>query len=247
MSTLRTFTQARVAVIGASGGIGSAFVEALQVDPAIERIFAFSRSNVAWEDNKTESGFIDLSDEASIRAAAETASREGPLDLVIVATGILHHGDSLQPEKTLTELDPDMMLEVLRANTVGPAIVAKHFLPILPRDRKSVFAALSARVGSIKDNRLGGWSSYRASKSALNMLIKTLSIEHARRFGKSAVVALHPGTVDTALSKPFSRRVPDGQLFTSAKAAEHLLEVIDTVTPELTGAFLAWDGRRIDY
>ncbi len=170
----------------------------------------------------------------------------GPVDLVIVATGILHRA-SISPEKSMREMSANAMAEVFAINTIGPALVAKHFLPQLRRGSKSVFAALSARVGSIEDNRLGGWMSYRASKAALNMLIKTLSIEHGRRRPDSIIAGLHPGTVDTALSEPFQKNVPDGKLFTPAQSADYLLSVIDGLKASDTGGVFAWDGARIPY
>ena len=189
---------------------------------------------------------MDVGEEQSIAGAAEAVAHR-PLDLVIVATGMLHRDTAVQPEKTLRDIDPTAMMENFRVNTVGPALVAKHFLPTLRRSGKTVFAALSARVGSIGDNRLGGWTSYRSSKSALNMVLKTLSIEHARRFPDSVVAALHPGTVDTALSSPFQRRVPEGKLFSPAQSVGHMLSVIDRLTASDTGGFFAWDGASIDY
>ncbi len=185
-------------------------------------------------------------DEASIADAAERVSRNGALDLIIVATGLLHR-DDLQPEKTLRDIDGANMLDVLQVNTVAPALVAKHFLPLMRRSGKTVFAALSARVGSIDDNRLGGWISYRASKAALNMVTKTLAIEHARRCPDGIVVSLHPGTVATALSEPFRTRVPPAKLFEPDVSAAHLLRVIDGLTHADTGGFFAWDGSRIAF
>ena len=135
------------------------------------------------------------------------------------------------------------MNDVLAINTVGPAIVAKHFLPRMRRKGKSVFAVLSARVGSIGDNRLGGWTSYRASKAALNMVIRTLAIEHARRFPESILAALHPGTVDTPLSEPFQRNVPEGKLFSSDLAAQQLLQVIDGLSRMTAAVFLPGTAR----
>jgi len=132
-----------------------------------------------------------------------------------------------------------------RINAIGPALVAKHFLPLLTRERKAMFAALSARVGSIEDNQLGGWHAYRASKAALNMLLKTLSIELARQNPTAICVGLHPGTVDTRLSGPFQRGVPEGKLFSPQKSARHLLNVLDTLSPEQSGQIFAWDGQRI--
>jgi len=158
---------------------------------------------------------------------------------------LLHDGQT-QPEKSIGQIDPFAMLDVLKTNAVGPAMIAKHFLPLMRRDAKTVFAALSARVGSISDNRLGGWASYRASKAALNMLLKTASIEQARRFPQSVVVGIHPGTVDTDLSQPFQRRVPEGKLFTPAYSVSRLLQVLDQLTPGDSGRCFAWDGQVIE-
>ncbi len=225
------------AVIGASGGIGAAILRQLNRSPDFDRVFAFARR----EGPSTTP--IDITDEDSIRRAVETI--DVPLDLVVVATGVLYT-DRFRPEKTMRQLDADAMLEVLSINTVGPVLVAKHFLPRLRKDTKSVFAALSARVGSIGDNRLGGWLSYRSSKAALNMALKTLAIEHRRTHPASAVIGLHPGTVDTELSSPFQRGVPDGKLFTPDYSAECLLGVIDEATPADSGRVFAWDGEVVE-
>jgi len=235
------------AVIGASGGIGGAFVELLASSPTIERLHALSKSRPT--SMPAAAGWIptDLQDEASIAAAAKAAGDKGPLDLVVVATGILHGGNGLTPEKTWRSLDADAFAKVFAINTVGPALVAKHFLPILARDRKAVFAALSARVGSISDNRLGGWHAYRSSKAALNMLIKTFAIELAYRNPSALCVGLHPGTVDTRLSKPFQANVPNGKLFTPTSAAGALCHVIDSLDIGDSGRLIGWDGRTIDW
>ena len=247
MNRLSTFgPAANVAVIGAAGGIGNAFCHRLASMDGIAAVHALSRSAAPDSDDRIRPLAMDLLDEASIESAALQVSESGPLDLVIVATGILHQ-DELQPEKAMRELSGDNMLQLLRINTVGPALVAKHFLPKMRRKGKSVFAALSARVGSIEDNRLGGWVSYRASKAALNMTLKTLAIEHARRWPDSAVVALHPGTVATALSEPFRSRVVPEQLFTPKTSASHLLRVVDGLTAADSGGFFAWDGSRVPY
>ena len=248
MSRIESFSDpANVAVVGSSGGIGSALVAALADDERIGNIFALSRSPARSDSASVKPFPINISDEASVAAAAAQCAQAGLIDLVIVATGILHKGDELKPEKRMRDLNADAMAEVFRINTIAPAIVAKHFLPRMRRDGKSAFAAISARVGSIGDNRLGGWASYRASKAALNMLLKTLSIEHARTHPDGIVVALHPGTTDTALSKPFQRNVPDGKLFTPDYSAERLLRVIDGLTSEDTGGFFAWNGDPIEY
>jgi len=235
------------AVIGASGGIGRAFVELLAGDPGIRTVHAFSRAPLPWPLAKVHGHRLDLGDESSIEAACRAASQDAAFDIVLVASGILHRGAHVRPEKSMRDFDPASLAEVLAVNAIGPAIVAKHFLPKLRRGHKAVFAALSARVGSIGDNRLGGWAAYRMSKAALNMLVRTVAIEQARVSPASVVVALHPGTVDTGLSQPFTGRVKPGQLFTPEQAARRLLATIDTLQPADSGGFFAYDGTRIDY
>ncbi len=248
MSNLASFSEAaNVIVAGATGGIGSALIETLLDDPGVASVAALSRSSLPVRDERLEHHVVDFDDETSLAAAARACAARGPIDLVIVATGILHRDPDVRPEKRIADLDAAPMQEVLRVNTVIPAMLAKHFLPLLRRDARSAFAAISARVGSIGDNRLGGWVSYRASKAALNMVIRTFAIEHARSHPDSFVVALHPGTTDTPLSKPFQRNVPDGKLFTPAFVAGRLLVVLDGLTPEDSGGFFAWDGSRIEY
>jgi len=237
-----------VAVVGASGGLGSAFTTALEAAPAVARVFAFSRREVAGRTAKSRWQALDLEDETSIARAAETLrAAGGGLNMVIVASGLLHDGAGLQPEKSWRGLDPAALQRAFAINASGPALVAKHFLPLLVKDRKSVFAALSARVGSIEDNQLGGWHAYRASKAALNMLIRTLAVELARRNDHALCVALHPGTVDTALSRPFRASVPEGSLFTPDFAAGRLLAVLDGLSPGHSGGLFAWDGQRIPF
>lgn len=247
MSVLNSFAgRLNTVVVGASGGIGSEFVRQLAADARVERVHALSRALSESRDDKVLPGTIDFNDEDSIRLAAENAASREDIDIVVVATGILHRGKTIQPEKSLGDIDPEAMLGVFRTNTIGPTLVAKHFLPRCRRGSKTVFAALSARVGSIGDNRLGGWVSYRASKSALNMVLKTLSIEHARRFPDAVVAGLHPGTVDTRLSAPFQRRVPEGKLFSPPQSVGYMLSVIDRLTPSDSGGVFAWDGTRIE-
>jgi NAD(P)-dependent dehydrogenase (short-subunit alcohol dehydrogenase family) len=219
----------------------------LTSDAGVNEIHAFSRSPVDWQHKKVRGHFLDLIDETSIDKAATEATATSPLDLVIVASGILHRDGELLPEKTLRDLSSKALTEVFAVNTIGPALIAKHFLPKLRGHHKTVFAALSARVGSIGDNRLGGWPSYRMSKAALNMLIRTVSIEQARRLPEAIVVTLHPGTVDTALSKPFSKRVAAPKLFSPTFAATQLLRVINGLEQKDTGGFYAYDGSPIVY
>lgn len=237
-----------VAVIGASGGIGGALAEALQDAAGVARVFTFSRRRPPAAGARAFWQALDLEDETSIaEAAAAVKEQAGELHLVVVASGLLHDTQGLRPEKTWRSLDAAALQRAFAVNAIGPALVAKHFLPLLAKDRKSAFAALSARVGSIEDNHLGGWYAYRASKAALNMLLRSLAVELARQNRQALCVGLHPGTVDTALSKPFQSGVPQGRLFTPAKAAGRLLEVLDGLTPEDSGGLFAWDGRRIPF
>jgi NAD(P)-dependent dehydrogenase (short-subunit alcohol dehydrogenase family) len=186
---------------------------------------------------------FDFADEASLEEAATTIAAEGPLDLILVATGLLHRANAVRPEKSIRQLDPASLAELFHVNSIGPAIAAKHFLPHLARDGRAVMAFLSARVGSIGDNRLGGWYGYRASKAALNAFV----IEASRMNRESIVVSLHPGTVDTRLSMPFQRGLAAGQLQRAEQSADHLLQVIAQLTAEDSGGFFAWDGQRIAY
>jgi NAD(P)-dependent dehydrogenase (short-subunit alcohol dehydrogenase family) len=235
-----------VVVVGASGGIGRAVTSVLSASPAVARITACSRFGQVPDDSKIRHQRLDLEDEATIAyAAASVRAEVDALGLVFVATGILHDDHGLRPEKSWRALDAAALERAYRINAVGPALVAKHFLPLLARDRKSVFAALSARVGSISDNRLGGWHAYRTSKAALNMLLRTFAIELARRNPRAVCVGLHPGTVDTPLSAPFQDNVPAARLFTADFAAARLVEVIDRLEPEDSGSVLAWDGAKI--
>jgi NAD(P)-dependent dehydrogenase (short-subunit alcohol dehydrogenase family) len=229
-------------VFGASGGIGSALVEQLADDPAVSVVHAGARSERA-SGAKIVPFRFDLTQEASI---AEAAANMGPVDLVIIATGMLHDR-SVQPEKSWRAQSPEGYAKAFALNATGPALIGKHFLPLLPKDRRAVFAALSARVSSVSDNRLGGWHAYRASKAALNMILKNFAIELARTHPGAVVAGLHPGTVDTRLSEPFQRNVAEGKLFTSEQSAASLLNVIDNVKPEDSGHLSAWDGQRIDF
>ncbi|WP_372706813.1 SDR family NAD(P)-dependent oxidoreductase [Brevundimonas sp.] len=220
-------------VIGASGGIGAAVAERLNASGRFAVVHALSRSGTG----------LDLEDEASVvDAAAKVALGPAP-SLVFVATGVLHHGR--QPERGFRAMTAEHLMRDFRVNAVGPALVAKHFLPLLPRDRRAVFAVLSARVGSIGDNRLGGWHAYRASKAALNMILRNLSIELARTHSKAVIAGLHPGTVDTALSEPFQRGVSPEKLFTPQVSADHLLAVIVGLQPSDSGRVFAWDRQRV--
>ena len=217
-------------IIGARGGIGAALADALDAGDQYDRVIRLHR---------TSAPAIDILDEASIAAAATYLADTAP-QLVIVATGLLHTATK-GPEKSLRELDPEWMMENYRINAVGPALVAKHFLPIMAKQGPICFAALSARVGSISDNRLGGWHSYRASKAALNMFIRNIAIEWQRKNPQSVVVGLHPGTVETQLSAPFKGN-PAHERFAPARAAADMLGVLSGLNPEQSGQIFAYDG-----
>ena len=219
-------------IIGATGGIGRALVGALEADGV--PVAALSRSGATP---------LDILDEASIAAAA-AAHVAAPPRLIIVATGMLHE-PGLMPERSIRDLDAARLARSFAVNAIGPALVAKHFLPLLPRDGRSVFAVLGARVGSIGDNRVGGWTGYRMAKAALAMLVRNLAIENSRRAPDAICIGIHPGTVETALSLPFRRNLPGGQLTTADTAAAHILRVIGAVTPADSGNVLAWDGSTI--
>ncbi|WP_417496162.1 SDR family NAD(P)-dependent oxidoreductase [Maricaulis sp.] len=227
-------------VIGASGGIGAALLERLQTVSAPDTVIGLSRSSTPG---------LDLLDEDSIAAAAagiEALTRSRGLDLrrVIDATGLLHDG-RLQPERGLKQLEADHLAKLFAVNAIGPALLMKHFLPVLPRRGRSIFATLSARVGSISDNRLGGWYGYRASKAALNQLVRTAAIELARRHPDAICIALHPGTVDTRLSAPFAKS--GLKLRTPQTAALELMAVIDGLDPSDSGGFRDHNGIEIPY
>lgn len=233
-----------IAIIGSSGSIGNAFIKKLrQLYPKVQ-ISGFSRSNLLKDVKNVDFYQIDYEDEEAIAKAAEIASTNGSLDLIIVATGILHN-NQLMPEKSIRELSITKFQQVLQANTIFPAMVAKYFLPKLVKHRRAVFGALSARVCSISDNKLGGWYSYRTSKAALNMIIKNLAVEMKMSHNQAIIVGLHPGTVDSKLSKPFQNNVPANKLFTADYAVEKMLNVINNLNPDNSGKCYAWDGKEI--
>lgn len=231
----------RAAIIGANGAIGRALVARLATDARFEAVHALSRVP-GWGDGPVRHGGIDIADPGSIAAAATAIG--SPLDLVVITTGLLHERDH-GPERSLKDLDPEWLARSFAINAIGPALVLRHFVPLLPRRGRSVIAALSARVGSISDNRAGGWYGYRSAKAALNMIIRCAAIEIARSRPEAICVGLHPGTVDSGLSRPFQANVPAERLFTPAHAAECLFDVLEGLGPEASGRCYAWDRAEV--
>ena len=228
-------------VVGASGGIGAAFFNQLRERNPDARVLGTSRQG---SDSLLA---LDLSDPASIDAFIERLSkREFALDQIIIATGLLHQ-DAMGPEKSYRDLDAGWLYHVMQVNAIGPIYLLGKLVGLIERKAKVQISLLSARVGSISDNRLGGWYGYRASKAALNMYLKTLSIELARTHKGVQILSLHPGTTDTALSKPFQARVPADKLFTPEFAATSLLGVMQQAEGGGSGQFLAWDGQTISW
>jgi NAD(P)-dependent dehydrogenase (short-subunit alcohol dehydrogenase family) len=222
----------RALVIGGSGALGSAFCEWLHEDPRCAGVRQLGRSTLPA---------LDLEHPDSIAKAAAELAEEGPFQLIVHAAGLLHR-DGIKPEKSYAAIEADAMQAVFQVNTLGPALILRHFLPLL--DRRGAMAMLSAKVGSIGDNRLGGWYAYRSSKAALNMLIKTAAIELARTRPETRVLSLHPGTVISSLSQPF--RGASGAR-PARLAARELLSLIDGLTPADSGNFFAYNGERLPW
>lgn len=219
-------------VIGASGTLGQAFCQLLRADDNCASVRELSRSSTPA---------LDLEDPHSIATAAEALADSGPFQLILHTAGLLHR-PGIAPEKSLNAIEADALHAVFQVNALGPALVLRHFLPLL--DKQGAMAMLSAKVGSIGDNRLGGWYAYRASKAALNMLIKTAAIELARSKPKARLLSLHPGTVISPLSQPFRGA-------TAARPAElaaaQMLQLIDSLGPEHSGSFHAYDGQPLPW
>jgi len=228
-------------IVGASGGIGAALTRALCADPEIGTVHGWARTIAALPQNdKIIPHHVDIVDETSIAEAADTLTA---LDLVVIATGMLHGADH-QPEKSLKRLSAEGLSRSFAINAIGPALLLKHIVPRLPREGRARVGVLSARVGSISDNQLGGWYGYRASKAALNQLIKTSAIELARKWPGASLVGLHPGTVDTGLSAPFQTGVSH-QIFTPDKAASQLMSVLKSRTSAQSGRCFDFNGEEI--
>lgn len=256
MSLPNQITNANVLIVGASQGIGLGFVQKLLQDDKIGKIYATYRQRksadelITLESEKSEKLTclqIDITDESQISEAAQKIRAEvNKLHFVINCVGLLHD-ETMQPEKSLRQINPDNLLRYFQVNSIGSVLLAKHLLPLFRHQDRSIFASISAKVGSIGDNQLGGWYGYRASKAALNMFMRTVAIEYGRSSRKTIVVTLHPGTTDTRLSRPFQGNVPAEKLFSVERTVSQLLTVIEQLQPEDSGQFFSWDGSRLPW
>ncbi|WP_024544563.1 SDR family NAD(P)-dependent oxidoreductase [Picosynechococcus sp. NKBG15041c] len=241
-------------VIGASRGIGLAFIRQYLGMIHCQRVYGTYR-HLSAELKLLQTQYperlvllpVDVTKEDQIIQAIATLKGQAQrLDEVIYCVGLLHQ-QTLQPEKSLRHIHPENLLTYFQINAIGAVLWAKHLAPLLRHGDRAVFAAISAKVGSIEDNRLGGWYGYRASKAALNMFLKNIAIEWKRTMSQAIVVALHPGTTDTELSQPFQKNVPPEKLFTPERTANQLRLVLDRLTDQDSGQFLSWDGTPLPW
>lgn len=256
MSFITNIQNANVMIIGASQGIGLGFIKKLIQDEKISKIYATYRNYNTAEDllslaekypDKLTCLIMDITDESQIITSVEHISTEvNKLHLVINCVGILHD-DNIQPEKSLKHINSENLLRYFQINSIGAVLLAKHLLPLFRHKEPSIFATISAKVGSIGDNQLGGWYGYRASKAALNMLMKNVAIEYKRTCPQTLVVTLHPGTTDTRLSRPFQRNVPPEKLFSVERTVSQLLTVIEQLQEGDSGEFFSWDGSKLPW
>ena len=234
-----------IAIIGSSGAIGNSICEVLLNEYPIKKLYKFSRKIQTKDTDKIKNIVIDIEDENSIKESVKHIPGDVKFDLIFVATGLLHNENEIFPEKSIKDINIEMFQKVLLVNAIGPALIGKYFIPFLKKDNKSVFAFLSAKVGSISDNKIGGWYSYRSSKAALNQIIKNFSIEIRRNNNNAIFVGLQPGTVKSFLSKPFQKNVNKQKLFTPEDSAKNLLKVINSLDYEDSGKLFSWNGEEI--
>ncbi|GAB4377843.1 MAG: SDR family oxidoreductase [Elainellaceae cyanobacterium] len=247
---------ANALVVGASQGIGLGFVKALLQIEGIAQIYATYRhldtaadllDLQATHPERLHCLSMDITDEAQIADGVQQMQTNiDRLHCVINCVGVLHQGE-LQPEKSLRQINSDRLIQYFQVNSIGAVLLAKHLQPLFRHSDRSIFASISAKIGSIGDNYLGGWYGYRASKAALNMLMRNVAIEYGRTSPKTIVVTLHPGTTDTRLSKPFQRNVPPEKLFSVDRTVTQLWSVLSKLTPEDSGQFFSWDGSRLPW
>ena len=238
-------------VIGGREGIGGAIADALLGNSSTVSVTVTSR-DAKWvgepsPDRRVQRRLLDVTKtEQMISLADELSHRQSGLNVILNCTGVLHT-DGFGPERSWRHLDMQTMQQVFAVNTFGVALTIRYLLPLLPRDRRAIFASISARVGSIGDNKMGGWYSYRASKAAQNMVIRTGAIEAKRTRPNLVCVALHPGTVRTALSDPFTKRKSADELFSPSESGQHLISVLSGLSGKDSGYHFAWDGERIPW
>ena len=258
MSILRESVPLNILIVGGGGDIGLGFVKQfLEPTFSVNQIYATYRTPESATElialsqqypEKLTALAMDITQESAIASATEQISfQTKAIHLVIYCVGILHRGREFQPEKSLRQIGSDNLLQYFQINSIGAVLLAKHLMPLFKHQDSSIFAAISAKVGSIGDNRLGGWYGYRASKAALNMFLKTISIEYSRRCPKTIVTALHPGTTDTKLSEPFQANVPEGKLFPVSKTVGLLTEVMKNLEQKDNGEFFSWDGSHLPW
>lgn len=255
MSVFEGIEAINVLVVGARQGIGLGFVRHLLGGDRIGQIFATHRDLATMEldtlsaqcPNHLSLIPMDITDEAQVaQGIAQIQGQVDKLHLALYCVGVLHQGN-IQPEKSLGQIRSEQLLRYFAVNSMGAVLVAKYLLPLLKHGDRSVLASISAKVGSIGDNQLGGWYGYRASKAALNMFMRTTAIEYSRKSPKTLVVMLHPGTTDTRLSQPFQRNVPPEKLFPVERTVSQLLSVIEALGPDDSGQFFSWDGSRLPW
>lgn len=263
MSVLQELISLNVLIVGASRGIGLGFVkQLLQKSNSTNSQFSVKQIYGTYRDRDSAQELLslreqnsdrliclpmDITNEVSIISGIEQINQQtNKIHLVIYGVGILHDGD-LQPEKSLRQIVPENLMTYFQINSIGAVLLAKHIMPLFRHQEHSLFAVISAKVGSIGDNHLGGWYGYRASKAALNMFLKTIAIEYSRRCPKTIVVALHPGTTDTNLSQPFQKNVLPEKLFSVSQTVDRLLEVMTNLQLKNSGDFFSWDGSRLPW
>ena len=232
-----------IAIIGASGALGNAFLKKLINTNKYSNIHCFSRKTLTINNSRVFSHSIDISSEESISNASNMIPSNISLDLIFVATGILHN-NIVKPEKSFSEISEKNLLEIFTVNTFGPALVMRYFLPKLNKESRSLFIAISAKVGSISDNHLGGWYSYRSSKAALNMIIKSAGIELKRKNKKAIIVGIHPGTIDSNISRPFQKNVKH-KIYTPKEAAQNIYNISTKFSDEMSGNMYDYKGIEI--
>ena len=233
-----------VAIFGSNGSLGNAFIKYYLNQANIKYVYSFSRVTNTFNHPKVHHFFLDISDEKSISDIADVLPDDLNFDLILITSGFLHN-EIIAPEKSVRFISQQNLLDYFNINAISPILIAKYFSKFLPKNSPSIFAALSARVGSIGDNKLGGWYGYRASKAALNMFIKTLSIEFSFALKQSIVIGLHPGTVDSNLSKPFLSNYKKNSVFSPEESVSYLVKVLNSITVNDSGKIFAWDGSEI--